>query len=181
MVAVAGDTIVEQVGQGTDTVETTLNYYFLASANVENLTFTGTGEFYGHGNAGDNVITGGASNDLLGGGLGADTLIGNAGADSFLFDSALGGGNVDGIQGFVSGSDRVLLDHNVFAALGTGALAPGAFIVGTAAGDADDRIIYNSATGQLFYDADGNGAGAAVLFAQLNPGTALTANDFLMI
>jgi Ca2+-binding RTX toxin-like protein len=177
----AGDTIVEQAGQGTDTIETTLSTYFLTAANVENLTgISASGQTLVGGAIG-NVITGGAGNDVLDGGLGADTLIGNAGADSFLFDSALGGGNVDTIQDFVLGSDRVLLDHNVFSALGTGALAPGAFVIGTAAGDADDRIIYDQSTGNLYYDADGNGAGAAVQFATLQGHPALTASDFSVL
>jgi Ca2+-binding RTX toxin-like protein len=58
-------------------------------------------------------------------------------------------------------------------------LGRSAFITGSAAGDADDRIVYNSATGKIFYDADGNGAGAAVLFAQVSAGTALTNLDFV--
>ena len=62
-----------------------------------------------------------------------------------------------------------------------GALAPGAFVIGTAAGDADDRIIYNSTTGQLYFDADGSGAGAAVLFAILQGAPAITASDFTVI
>jgi len=42
-------------------------------------------------------------------------------------------------------------------------------------------VIYDAGTGQLFYDADGNGAGAAVLFAQVVPGTAITAASFDVI
>jgi Ca2+-binding RTX toxin-like protein len=70
----------------------------------------------------------------------------------------------------------------VFTAIGgLGALNANAFVTGTAAGDADDRIIYDSVTGQLFYDADGNLSGAAVLFATLDGHPAITANDFAVI
>jgi len=43
------------------------------------------------------------------------------------------------------------------------------------------RIVYNGATGQLFYDADGSGAGAAVLFATLSGNPVLGAGDFTVI
>ncbi|NEK20756.1 calcium-binding protein, partial [Rhizobium leguminosarum] len=84
-----GDVVVEAAGAGTDTIKTTLNSYSLASlANVENLTFTGTGDFTGAGNAAVNVITGGAGNDVLDGGAGADTMVGGAGNDIYIVDNA---------------------------------------------------------------------------------------------
>ena len=75
-----------------------------------------------------------------------------------------------------------MLDDAVFSALSPGALPAGAFVTGTAAGDADDRIIYDAATGVLYYNSDGTGAAAAVLFAVLDTQPAnITANDFLVI
>ena len=56
-----------------------------------------------------------------------------------------------------------------------------AYFIGAAAADASDRIVYNNATGALSYDADGNGAGAAVQFATLTAGLALTNNDFVVV
>jgi serralysin len=54
-------------------------------------------------------------------------------------------------------------------------------VIGAQANDADDRIIYTQANGALFFDADGNGAGAAVQFATLSTGLALSASDFMAI
>ena len=51
-------------------------------------------------------------------------------------------------------------------------------MIGAAAVDADDYLIYNSGTGALLFDADGNGGGAAVQFATLATGLALTVADF---
>jgi serralysin len=73
------------------------------------------------------------------------------------------------------------LDDAVFTGLGLGALRAIAFHTGRAAANADDRIIYNSDTGQLLFDADGNGAGAAVRFGTLGVVLGLTANDFVVI
>jgi len=86
----------------TDSVFTTSAAFTLA-ANVENLTFTGAGNFTGTGNAVNNVITGGTGNNVLSGGGGADTLIGNAGVDSLNGDDGLdvlvGGGGNDVMNG----------------------------------------------------------------------------------
>jgi Ca2+-binding RTX toxin-like protein len=81
----------------------------------------------------------------------------------------------------VSGADDMVeLDRSVFGALGRGTLGVDSFVTGTSAKDAEDRIIYDSATGRIYYDADGNGAGAQVLFAQVAAATALTSVDFLV-
>ena len=82
--------IIEAFGGGDDEVRTTQNTSYLA-ANVERLTFTGTGNFKGVGNAGDNIITGGAGDDVLTGGAGADQLIGGAGFDIASYEEVVNG------------------------------------------------------------------------------------------
>ena len=85
-----GDVVTEAASGGTDTINTTLTSYSLATlANVENLTFTGVGNFTGTGNAAANIITGGAGDDTLNGGAGADTLVGGTGNDTYFVDNAL--------------------------------------------------------------------------------------------
>jgi Ca2+-binding RTX toxin-like protein len=70
----------------------------------------------------------------------------------------------------------------VFTAAGAaGTLAAGAFVTGSAAADADDRIIYNNATGALIYDSNGTGAGGATQFALLSTGLALTNSNFTVV
>ena len=99
VIRVAGDTIAEFENEGTDTVLTDLSTYGL-NANVENLTFTGTGDFVGTGNGLGNVLTGGSGNDrldggdgddVLRGGVGTDVLIGGAGIDTADYTSAVSG------------------------------------------------------------------------------------------
>jgi Ca2+-binding RTX toxin-like protein len=180
----AGDVIAEATGDGRDVVYARSSYTLTAGAEVEILSTiqqSATTAIDLTGNGFGNEIYGNAGANVLNGGGGADYLMGFGGADIFAFTTALGAGNVDAILDFAAGSDRIALDDAVFAGLSLGVLSAAAFRAGSAAGDADDRIVYNSATGQLFFDADGNGAGAAMLFATLNPGASLTASDFTVI
>ncbi|MEA3015116.1 MAG: serralysin [Sphingomonadales bacterium] len=181
----AGDVVVEAVGGGFDSIYAVASYTLASGSEVELLSAIDPGstaamnltgnEFANrlYGTAGANVLDGKGGNDLLTGG---------AGADIFAFTTALGAGNVDTVADFALGTDKIALDAAVFSGLGgLGSFKAAAFFTGTAAHDADDRIIYNNATGQLFYDADGNGAAAAVQFATLSSGLSLNASDFLVL
>ncbi|MBQ0822698.1 hypothetical protein KBI52_21155 [Microvirga sp. HBU67558] len=74
------DSVHEEAGEGRDTVRVGFAVYRLTD-NVEDMTFTGAGNFAGTGNDQHNFIRGGAGNDTLAGGNGDDSLHGGAGAD----------------------------------------------------------------------------------------------------
>jgi Ca2+-binding RTX toxin-like protein len=150
---------------------------FFHGAGGDDTLLGQAGDDFLYGETGNDTITGGAGSDLLDGGLGADAFNGGAGLDAFVFADVLGAGNVDTIAGFSVADDVIHLSTAIFG-VAAGTLAASAFTIGAAAADADDRIIYNSATGAVFFDADGDGAGAAVQFATLGTGLALTNADF---
>jgi serralysin len=94
--------------------------------------------------------------------------------------------NVDAITDFSAADDFIVLDTAVFTALAPPDLflrdlTAAEFRIGTAAQDATDRIIYNGVTGDLLYDSDGVGGAAAIRFAAVTPGLALTNLDFLVV
>lgn len=126
-------------------------------------------------------INAGSGNDTLTGGAANDTLIGGVGADCFRFATALNAAtNRDVITDFsLAQGDTIELANAVFTALPTpGPLAASAFFIGAAATSSDHRLLYNNATGLLAYDADGSGVAAAIAFATLSPGLALTSASF---
>jgi Ca2+-binding RTX toxin-like protein len=211
VVTQAGDLTVETSTLVTeiDTVKSSVSRTL--GDNLERLTLTGSAAINGTGNALANLITGntgantlsggtgndvlnggngndtlngGGGNDTLAGGAGRDTLNGGSGLDGFLFNTVPNTStNADTIVGYVVADDRFLLENSVFVGLGaaTGTLAAGAFRAGTAAGDASDRIVYHAATGRVWYDADGSGAGTAVLVATVTGGLALSAGEFVIV
>jgi serralysin len=135
------------------------------------------------GGDGRDTLSGNTGNDTILGGAGNDSLIGGSGGDEFIFDSALGTTNVDRISSYSVTDDAIRLDDAVFVGIGAaGTLAASAFTTGAVATSTDHRIIYNSATGALFYDADGSGTGAAVQFATLTGVSGVITNtEFLII
>jgi len=182
---------------GTDLVYSTMTHTL--GNYLENLTLTGTAVINGTGNTLANILTGNSAvntlkgesgNDILNGGLGNDILTGGTGVDYFDFTSVLNGTtNVDTITDFNRVDDFIRLDNAVMAGLGstTGALTSAAFVSGagrTKALDASDRIIYNTSTGDLYYDADGVGGLNAIQVALIGTSSSrpvLDHTDFLII
>jgi Ca2+-binding RTX toxin-like protein len=181
----SGDHVLEAAGGGSrDVVYAKASYGLEANQEVEVLSTVQQSAATAINLTGNNLVNevyGNAGANTLNGGAGSDYLMSFGGTDTFAFTTALGATNVDRIADFNVADDTIALDDAVFTGLATGALAAGAFVNGTAAADADDRILYNSATGQILFDADGSGAGAAVLFATVSAGTVLAASDFMVI
>ncbi len=161
-------------------------------AQFENLTGSAFGDrLYGNaaantilGNDGDDIIYGGAGSDTLNGGNGfdriigeegTDTITGGAGGDYFFFTSALNAG-IDTITDFVAGSDSLYLLNSVFGLVSGSA----AQLVVNGAATAAGTFLYNSATGALSYDSDGSGGIAAIDFANIGAGAALSATDLVI-
>jgi Ca2+-binding RTX toxin-like protein len=124
--------------------------------------------------------------ERLDGGLGKDTLTGKSGADEFVFSTKLGPSNVDTIKDFRPGQgDTIGLDRDIFKKVGA-ALGEDEFFAKKGAAkahDRDDRIIYDTKTGKLYYDDDGSKKGGhdAVHFATLGNKPLLDAGDFNIV
>ncbi|SFM02090.1 M10 family metallopeptidase [Methylorubrum salsuginis] len=183
------DRVLEDVGRGDDIVKTHVSYTLLAGQEIERLwaaepedarNISLTGNEFGQ------EIYADAGNNRIDGGLGNDHLFGGPGADTYVFSTKLGRDNVDQI--YIYGSqdpgdprDMIELSKLIFSALAPGQLAESAFkAIDHAKVDADDRILYKQATGEVFYDADGSGKAGAQLFAVVENKGELKAGDFLI-
>lgn len=179
------DVVIETAGAGFDIVRTGLSH--VLTDHVEGLWMTGSQAVDGTGNAADNRLIGNAAANRLAGKAGSDTLTGGLGADLFVFDTPVGDGQVDTITDFTVGTDRVILGSGVFSGLGvaSGFVSEISFRAGAGAVEslgADDRLLFDTDTGILRYDADGAGGVAAVQVAVLQ-GTglaALSAGSFIV-
>jgi Ca2+-binding RTX toxin-like protein len=182
----ADDTVVENGGQGIDEVWASTSYTLTAGSDIELLrtnTDLGVGAYTLVGNSSGNTVRGNNGNNVIDGGEGNDELTALGGHDWFRFSTPLDAAtNLDVVTDFNVADDTIELSSAIFSNLaGVGFLSAGEFLIGDAAQDASDRIIYDDETGALYYDADGTGATAAVQFAELDPGLALTRFDFEIV
>lgn len=204
----AGDVVIETAGQGNDTIRASTSYTLKNNVSVETLEtgnvagntvihLTGNNDAQAingnnagnrlNGLAGNDKIYGNGGNDVINGGLNNDTLRGGKGDDTFVFSTALGAANIDGIADFtnaVGNNDRIHLDNAIFTQLGGNGALNADFFAANAGGtavDANDYIIYETDTGRLLYDADGSGAGAAIQFATLVSTPTLTIGDLFVV
>jgi trimeric autotransporter adhesin len=155
----AADVVFEVAGQGTDTVETPVNY--VLGANVENLTLVGAGSLNGTGNSLNNVIRGNSENNILNGWLGADTMFGGAGNDTYFVDNAADTVN----ELLFAGNDKVVASVSYTLAVNVEnlTLASGLAINGTgnsAANVITGNLAANVLTGLIGDDTLNGGGGA---------------------
>ncbi|BAQ61232.1 alkaline phosphatase [Geminocystis sp. NIES-3708] len=189
---------------GIDLVNANINYTL--SANLENLNLigssltNGTGNSLNNqivgngrgnvingsegndtliGNAGNDTLIGGIGDDILNGGAGNDSLTGGSGMDIFRFNST--SEKTDRISDFVQADDTIAVSSAFGGGLVAGTLKIEQFTIGNIATNSTQRFIYNSTSGALFFDIDGNGATKAVQFATLSPNLAIDYQDFLVI
>ncbi|MER9984483.1 calcium-binding protein [Mesorhizobium sp. M0103] len=179
----AADKVIEAVSGGTDRVHTSVGYALATGLEIELLATTnpsGITPINLTGNEFAQKIQGNAATNIINGGGGTDILTGNGGNDAFVFNSALGTGNIDRITDFNKLQDKIQLDDAIFAGLKLGGLSSDAFFAGTTAHDSSDHIIYNSSTGALSFDSDGIGGAHQTQFATLSPGLSITAGSFFV-
>jgi Ca2+-binding RTX toxin-like protein len=133
------------------------------------------------GNGGADIINGAGGADVLRGGTGADTIDGGTESDLFQYtalnevgDTIVNFEAIDNFQ-FTRAAFGNLAGANV-AAVNFLSVASG-HVATTAA----HRFIFDQALDQLWYDADGNAAGAAVMVADLSNNINITNLDLLLM
>ena len=130
---------------------------------------------------GDDKLIGQKGSDTLEGSFGADTLTGGKGNDHFVYTAVNAGG--DKVTDFSSAApgnnDLFQFNGTIFGGLAAGSLTAAEFQISNNADAqaATVRFIFEKDTGILSYDADGNGAGGAVIIATLQAGATMSLSD----
>jgi len=148
----------------------------------ENGTGTGASELF-KGGAGDDIWDAGGGDDTLMSGYGSDDMFGGDGSDVFVYKTDLIEGEVDTIQDFTVGEDKIHLQGDLFQldALVGGEIDDITFCIGVQATTAEHRIIYDNVQGILYYDEDGSGVAGTMQIAIFANQAQLSKSDFLII
>lgn len=137
------------------------------------------------GGDGKDTILCGAADDRISGGEGRDVLFGGKGRDVFVFDAELDGKtNVDVIRDFKPKDDTFeLTDYFPERAGATGHLTSKEFVANTTgrASEPYSRVIYETDTGNVYFDIDGRGGDDAVLFAKVDKNLDIDHRDFVIV
>lgn len=179
------DRVLENTGDaGIDKVYARVSYTL--TDGVERLTLVeGAGNLKGTGNAANNVIVGNSGNNVLSGGGGVDVVTGGAGSDTFLFDLRPEAASRMAITDFTTGVDKIALALGAFddgfPGAHAGAVPAVEFGYGTRAANPVQSLVYDQATGNLWYDADGSGSGKAIRIATLNHAPDLHLSDIIFV
>ncbi|MEH2181245.1 beta strand repeat-containing protein [Nostoc sp.] len=157
----------------SNTGSITAGTYQVNYKDIEGLDISGT--------AYNDKIVGSNGNDILRVSNGNDTLYGGAGTDTFVLDGYNGG--VDSLYDFNTSELIQIVPYGFGGSeLSIGSLSASQFTIGTSATTSEERFIYNSATGGLFFDQDGSASGfTQVKIAQLSAGLSLTNNNFAVV
>ena len=184
-------------GEGNDILSDAND--FINGATYEDVLNGDKGDDQLDGGLGDDVLNGGAGKDILKGSIGYDklkggsgadtldggetrnTLIGGSGADKFVFSYPILN-SVQLIKDFLPGTDKMMLNDFNFASLGSsGPLSASGLLIDAAPTTSAAAIIYDSVTGSLHYDPDGNSSRTNYLIGKLQPGLELHASDFIIL
>lgn len=137
------------------------------------------------GEGGADRLEGAGGADVLIGGRGKDTLSGGGGNDTFVYQNLNQIGDViTDFRGDVGNDDRFQINASAFGGgLVAGSLAPSQFQTraDNVAQDANDRFIFRTTDRSLWFDADGNGAGAPVMVADLQANAIVTVADIFLV
>ena len=132
------------------------------------------------GRNGNDTLAGLAGDDFLTGSAGADTISGGEGSDQFIYFNSSQGG--DTITDFAVGVDKISVVSAGFGSgLSAGELAPNRFTIGSVALGNQTRFVFNDASGELFFDADGGGVVDQELIATLDGVSNLSAGDIMLL
>ena len=197
----SGDVVIEAIGQGTDTVLSSVSYRLSWDQSIENLTLTGDGNIDGTGNSlnnvlegttgnnvlrgrdGDDTLSGDLGNDVLVGGFGRDVQTGGEGADRFDFNAPRESGATsatrDQIVGFEQGADAIDFS-TIDADAGAWGNQAFTFIGDGAFHGVAGELRQQSVDANTIVSGDINGNSVADFQIELNGAFTLTPNDFIL-